>query len=276
MGLFSKLFGKKEEPSAVDISKLAKEESKKAVNVCEDVAANTSSPKQKTIVIKTGMSEAARTVVQKPEQPKPKPAPVAPQVPPTPKAKPLPEGKWPSKVKFSRIGGGRTFATRFELAKSRFPEYDFYTGDVEQSKIDEAKEALDSVFGDVQVFLEKGYQAETIQNYEAAAAIYEQLVCNEYWEADVYKRLMSIYKRAGMIQAYNSLLRYSYKFFKNKRDNDRENVLKLARKYEQSRWTERQIAGGYRIGYFDGIFDLYNPYPYVEIWRDEVDQLATN
>jgi hypothetical protein len=31
MGLFSKLFGKKEEPSAVDISKLAKEESKKAV-----------------------------------------------------------------------------------------------------------------------------------------------------------------------------------------------------------------------------------------------------
>lgn len=162
----------------------------------------------------------------------------------------------------------------FKLNKliSTLPEYDFYNGDHDK----EVSEDLPSVKeiaklkNDIDITMRQAYRAEQACDWRNAAKQYDTLVRLRYWDPKPYIKLIEVYKKSKVQSDYiHKLESLTVNFFRKRREKMKSDVLLLADKYDSRIYAEKCINEGKTITYYDGLFDLYNPY-------NEIEELLLN
>lgn len=162
----------------------------------------------------------------------------------------------------------------FKLNKliTTLPEYDFYNGDNDK----EVSEDLPSVKGIVKLknaidsTMRQAYRAEQSGDWRFAAKQYDTLVRLRYWDSKPYIRLIEVYKKSHVKSDYiHKLESLTVNFFRKRKETMKSDVLHLADKYDSRIYAEKCINEGKAITYYDGLFDLYNPY-------NEIEELLQN
>lgn len=162
----------------------------------------------------------------------------------------------------------------FKLNKliSTLPEYDFYNGDHDK----EVSEDLPSVKeiaklkNTVDATMRQAYRAEQACDWRNAAKQYNSLVRLRCWDPKPYIRLIEVYKKSKVqSDIIHKLESLTINFFRKRSEKMKSDVLLLADKYDSRIYAEKCINEGKSITYYDGLFDLYNPY-------NEIEELLLN
>lgn len=120
--------------------------------------------------------------------------------------------------------------------------------------------------------LDKAKKAEDLGNQEQAVTLYEQAVAEKYYMPDPYDRLIKIYSKAKLAEEEKRILLLGIQHFTQLRDKRREYILYLAKKYNATDFAMERINAGKKITYYSGVFDLYNPFPIVEKWKERASK----
>lgn len=120
---------------------------------------------------------------------------------------------------------------------------------------------------------EKGKIAENEGDYKKAIEVYEKMIVEECEDEYPFERLMIIYKKLKWKDQEFEILTRSIQYFSDLRNNQKEYVLNLARKYNMERKALDYINANKKIFYFGGAFTLYNPYLKIEKWKERLDKL---
>lgn len=149
--------------------------------------------------------------------------------------------------------------SKYRRATLMLPEFDFYTGrncDIynensqEARIIRELKQWAAEKLGEAKAL-------EDIQEYEKAAAIYEEMVHHRYWENEPYRRLLHIYKKAGLVREYASLVQMTNAHFRKISQEQERYLLNLADRYKCRAYAKKIITEGKDLSYYDGLFFIY-------------------
>lgn len=155
------------------------------------------------------------------------------------------------------------------------PEFDFYYG--QETNPDKYAnpshnysylEPVWEVQRHFRELLEEAKKAEDLGNQEQAVALYEQAVAEKYYMPDPYDRLIKMYSKAKLAEDEKRILLLGIQHFSELRDKRREYVLYLAKKYNATDFAIERINAGKKITYYNGVFELYNPFPIVERWKE--------
>lgn len=115
--------------------------------------------------------------------------------------------------------------------------------------------------------------AEDLGNQELAVKLYEQMVAEKYYMPSPYDRLIIIYSKAGLTEDEIRILKIGIAHFKQLREKRKEYVMHLAQKYYAVEFATERIENGKKITYYNGVFELYNPFPIVERWEKRLHKL---
>ena len=113
----------------------------------------------------------------------------------------------------------------------------------------------------------KAKVAEKSKDYITATNIYEELIANGYWKPEPYNRLLYIYDKAGLTNGIKELLVLAISFFENQQKKQKQELLRLADKYKSRAYAEAKINQGKTVAYFDGFFEIYMPFPDIDVWK---------
>lgn len=179
------------------------------------------------------------------------------------------------------IVNGKTFEERFYEIKRKAPEFDFYAnherptllGLSEEIVPREILEAIWELKRTIKSMIQEAEGAEKKGRLDAAAQIYEKLVGNGVHETKPYERLHMIYKKAKLAKEAKGVLERAVGFFSKLRESQFKEVMQLAQKYNVTTIEGTPIAEYGKIMYFYGLFDLYNPYPVIERWKEKLTKL---
>lgn len=187
-----------------------------------------------------------------------------------------PEDKFPLKAEPYKIEGN-TMGEKFEEIKARMVEFDFYnSGDESRASKAFQNPVVKEVWAMQKAFSEKLDEAKTAElhyDYETAAKKYEELVANQYQGTQAYDRLIKIYSRAKLKDDEKRVLKHSISFFTELRKNQEDYVMKLARKYGKEDFAIERFRKRQKITYYSGLYELYNPYPIIEKWKQRFEKL---
>jgi hypothetical protein len=161
----------------------------------------------------------------------------------------------------------------FEQKILELPEFDFYNGGGDSNANKVGHTELSSVW-EIQCYFKKLIEsadlAESKKDYENAAAIYEQIIGENYWMPTPCDRLIKIYAKAKLIDDEIRVLRYGIGHFTKLRKDRLDYVKQLAQKYNAVDFLNQRIESGGKITYYNGVFELYNPFPIVEKWEERL------
>ena len=132
----------------------------------------------------------------------------------------------------------------------------------------EYREKFESMMND-------GKLAEAAGDTKKAIELYYKLIAEEFHRKEPFERLITIYKRLKWIDAEMDILSMAINELTLRRDEQKEYVLGLARKYGKLSFAQSYIDQGKRIQYFNGVFDLYNPYPIIAKWEERLKKLQS-
>ena len=111
----------------------------------------------------------------------------------------------------------------------------------------------------------QGELFEVEKNWAQAAKCYEHLVVRRYWNPQPYTKLLTLYSKASLHASVNQMMQsLIVNFFRDRREKMKAELLRLADKYDSTIYAEKCINEGECVTYYDGIYDIYNPYPVVE------------
>lgn len=157
------------------------------------------------------------------------------------------------------------------------PEFDFYCErETNPQKYDNGTLYYDYLkpIWEVQThfstLLSEAKKAEDLGDQERAVQLYEQAVAEKYYMPTPYDRLIKIYSKAKLRNEEKRILQIGVKHFSDLREKRREYVLMLAKKYGALDFALDRIKNGKKITYYNGVFELYNPYPIVERWQERM------
>ena len=85
-------------------------------------------------------------------------------------------------------------------------------------------------------------------------------------------RLIKIYAKAKLFEDEIRVLQYGISHFSTLRDRRLNYVTKLAEKYNATDFLNQRIDSGGKITYYNGIFELYNPFPIIEKWEERLNK----
>lgn len=94
----------------------------------------------------------------------------------------------------------------------------------------------------------------------------------KYYMPDPYDRLIKIYSKAKLFDEEKRILLLGIDHFRQLRTKRKEYVLHLAQKYNATDFATERIDNGKKITYFNGVFELYNPFPIVEKWQERAEK----
>lgn len=120
--------------------------------------------------------------------------------------------------------------------------------------------------------LEEAKREENLGYQETAVLLYEQAVAEKYYMPEPYDRLVKIYSKAKLYEDEKRILLSGIDHFKELREKRKEYVLHLAKKYNAIDFATERIDNGKKITYFNGVFELYNPFPIVERWQERAEK----
>lgn len=166
----------------------------------------------------------------------------------------------------------------FEQMILELPEFDFYNGGGESNANKVGRSELSPIW-EIQryfkVLIEAADLAESKKDYENAAAIYEQIISENYWMPTPCDRLIKIYAKAKLFEDEIRVLQYGISHFSTLRDKRLNYVTKLAEKYNATDFLNQRIDSGGKITYYNGVFELYNPFPIIEKWEERLNKKLT-
>lgn len=115
--------------------------------------------------------------------------------------------------------------------------------------------------------------AEDLGKSEQAVKLYEQMVAERYYMPSPYDRLIKIYSKAKLHEEEIRILKIGIEHFKQLREKRLTYVMYLAYKYHAVEFAQERINNGKKITYYNGLFELYNPFPIVEKWELRLQKL---
>ena len=180
------------------------------------------------------------------------------------------EDKLPKRANFHRnIAAKDTLANRYKGLIAQLPEFDFYTSGNDALFSEEAPicRQIEDIISHVEEELRKAKVAEKNKDYITATNIYEELIANGYWEPEPYNRLLCIYDKAGLKDCVKELLILAIDFFERLQKEQVQELLRLADKYKSRAYAEVKINQGKTVVYFDGFFEIYMPFPDIDVWK---------
>jgi len=78
---------------------------------------------------------------------------------------------------------------------------------------------------------------------------------------------------AGIQDEEKRVLINSLSFFKDLKNKQEDYVIGLAKKYSKLSFAEERILNDKKISYFNGAFELYNPYNIMDKWEVRLKSL---
>ena len=126
---------------------------------------------------------------------------------------------------------------------------------------------IEDIISHIENELRKAKVAEKSKDYITATNIYEELIANGYWKPEPYNRLLYIYDKAGLTKGVKELLVLAISFFENQQKKQKQELLRLADKYKSRAYAEAKINQGKTVAYFDGFFEIYMPFPDIDVWK---------
>lgn len=180
------------------------------------------------------------------------------------------EDKLPQQANLHRtITTKDTLANRYKSLIAQLPEFDFYTSGNDALFSENAPmcHQIEYIISHIENELRKAKVAEKSKDYITATNIYEELIANGYWKPEPYNRLLYIYDKAGLTNGVNELLVLAISFFENQQKKQKHELLRLANKYKSRAYAEAKINQGKTVAYFDGFFEIYMPFPDIDVWK---------
>ena len=180
------------------------------------------------------------------------------------------EDKLPKQANFRRnIEDKATLSSRYKSLKAQLPEFDFYTSgnDALFSEDNPICSQIEAIISQTENELHKAKTAEKRKDYITATNIYEELIANGYWKPEPYNRLLCIYDKAGLTDGVKDLLVHAIDFFEKLQMEMEHELLRLANKYKSCAYAEAKINQGKTVVYFDGFFEIYMPFPDIDVWK---------
>lgn len=123
---------------------------------------------------------------------------------------------------------------------------------------------------------EKGKIAENEGDYKKAIEVYEKMIVEECENEFPFERLMLIYRKLKWKKQEIEIVKKGIEYFSVIKNNQKDYVLSLARKYNMEQKALEYINGEKKIFYFGGAFVLYNPYLRINAWKEYVNKLNQN
>ena len=162
-----------------------------------------------------------------------------------------------------------TLANRYKSLIAQLPEFDFYTSGNDALFSEDAPmcHQIEYIISHIENELRKAKVAEKSKDYITATNIYEELIANGYWKPEPYNRLLYIYDKAGLTNGVKELLVLAISFFENLQKKQKQELLRLADKYKSRAYAEAKINQGKTVVYFDGFFEIYMPFPDIDVWK---------
>ena len=160
-----------------------------------------------------------------------------------------------------------TYIYKLNELITSLPEFDFYNGDNDKDVSEDHPSviAIRALQKEADEIMAHGEIFEAEKNWAQAAKCYEHLVIRRYWNPQPYTKLLALYSKASLHasvkQKMQSLI---INFFRDRREKMKAELLRLADKYDSTIYAEKCINEGECVTYYDGIYDIYNPYPVVE------------
>lgn len=162
-------------------------------------------------------------------------------------------------------------------------EYEDYVSHYSQYKFmlydkDEEDRPTDKLFDIKRLFMqtrEQAKQAEWVSNFKEAARLYEWLISQEYPLPYAYDRLIKIYKDHKQFSDAVDVANEGITFFTDLRARQIKYVGRLAEKYGVIDFFLDRVVGKQKVFYYGGSFELYNPYPIIDKWKDKLIKLQT-
>lgn len=180
------------------------------------------------------------------------------------------EDKLPKQANLHRnITTKDTLANRYKSLIAQLPEFDFYTSGNDTLFSEDAPvcRQIEDIISHIENELRKAKVAEKSMDYITASNIYEVLIANGYWKPEPYNRLLYIYDKAGLTSGVKELLVLAISFFENQQKKQKQALLRLADKYKSRAYAEAKINQGKTVAYFDGFFEIYMPFPDIDVWK---------
>ncbi|MDR0605706.1 MAG: tetratricopeptide repeat protein [Bacteroidales bacterium] len=181
---------------------------------------------------------------------------------------------------------GIPLGVRFEQTIKLLPEFNFYYDLPENETTviylwkhrdlindEKYKPEIWKIQGELGNLLAMAKKHEDNGNLDEAAIIYERLISEKDYHTIPYDRLVKIYSKAKLKLDEIRVLEYSINHFSELRKRQKEYVLYLAAKYGKLDFANERIVNNKKITYYGGAFELYNPYPIVEKWEEQLKKI---
>ena len=160
-----------------------------------------------------------------------------------------------------------TYIYKLNELITSLPEFDFYNGDNDKDVSEDhpAVIAIRAFQKEADEIMAHGELFEAEKNWAQAAKCYELLVVKRYWNPQPYTKLLALYSKASLHASVKQKMQsLTINFFRDRREKMKTELLRLADKYDSTIYAEKCINKGECVTYYDGIYDIYNPYPVVE------------
>lgn len=162
---------------------------------------------------------------------------------------------------------------QLEAAKRIFPEFEFYTQINEPPKFSiQGSEYLKikNAFDELET---EALCHEAQYRFDLAAPIYERLIAEQSPFVRHYDRLIAIYFKAKLKNDLARVLKTGIDNLSSLRKEQLEYVALLARKNNRLEFFQERVSNSKKVTYYNGVFDLYNPYPCILKWEKRLSNL---
>ena len=160
-----------------------------------------------------------------------------------------------------------TYIYKLNELITSLPEFDFYNGDNDKDVSEDHPSviAIRTLQKEADEIMAHGELFEADKNWAQAAICYEHLVVRRYWNPQPYTKLLTLYSKVSLHASVKQKMQsLTINFFRDRREKMKVELLRLADKYDSTIYAEKCINEGECVTYYDGIYDIYNPYPVVE------------
>jgi hypothetical protein len=161
------------------------------------------------------------------------------------------------------------------------PEFDFYKGSTyvlpnrHQNFVTDPKQgqSIWNIQHEFENMIQCASSFEHDNNLKEAAKIYERIIAEKYWLPTPYDRLVKIYSKAKLKLDECQVLEYSINHFTELKKRQQGYVIQLATKYGKLDFAKERINNDKKISYYNGAFELYNPYTIISKWEERLNKI---
>jgi len=177
-----------------------------------------------------------------------------------------------------------TLGEKYQKFKDSLPEFNFYYDmpngmetfeylsiykpvPFEKSKkLREFRETFKSILNEALI-------VENQNNYKNAIEIYLKLIAEDYDGREPFERLIIIYNKLKWKEQVIEIIEKAIEHFEKLKENQKNKIISVAKKYGMENKAMEYINANKKIQYYGGVFDLYNPYPIIDNWKQKLAKI---